>query len=834
MANQDFSQVKIDDTGTYGAVNTKTSEAVAFPSQETFMQFFGPGAKFDPNAPKASFDTSSLLGSNAGQIKSISLGSLTPATALELPATPPQANPTETATSGATETSKSLESYIKELTPPETETSKKYDSLVSELQTLLPGLKGRGEEQVKKEEEAGLPDLKKKLAEINAQILSKVAETTKTNASYEQLIQSLENQNIPMGLIIGQQAQARKLQLAEANSKSADLGLLQAVAAGLQGNITAMQQGIDRAIDLKYQDRESELNVKLEQLKLLEGKLTKEEERTKTALERKYNEEQEKIKEEKSKSKENVNLAFSANIQTQFTNKNGEFFRTSDGKPAGTPEEFFAMAGVKSFEEAYRRGLVTDLNAERVADLEFINTARANYPDANIKLTDTAEQVAAKVRSSAKYRKETYIEPTTGSYSIVTDSFGNVRVFNNRTGQFVDSPGTTPTTPTDDRARLIQDSFASIAPWLTDGAKKSVNANISNKIARGDFEGAKSDIIGAAISAIPVEQQNKAFGRNQALDALDDIQRALDEYSSAGGNTGFLKGSYENIIKNLGKTSDPKLVDVAQRITLAMIAYRNAVSGAAFTESELKQYEQLFPSIKGNTELNKAKIDSLKSVFNLNQKSVLRTVLGDRNYDSLTTDPVPKKDGSFQFKLPDGQNAYFDNRDQANKAFEEIYGIKNAFSTAGKPQASTPTKSKYGFNDIFGGVKKYFGSSAWSKGLDYVAKKGTPIPSFASGLVEKAGFEKGWGNTVVVNLGNGIKARLSHLDQMFVKPGQQIDSKMIVGTIGNTGNVLKSDGSKPTAKELAAGRGAHLDLTLYRNGKPLSAKEVDQYINSLG
>lgn len=158
----------------------------------------------------------------------------------------------------------------------------------------------------------------------------------------------------------------------------------------------------------------------------------------------------------------------------------------------------------------------------------------------------------------------------------------------------------------------------------------------------------------------------------------------------------------------------------------------------------------------------------------------------------------------------------------------EITG-KSSFNSAGNASAS-----KMSFGQIFNNAQKYFGSPLWDKGLDYVVKRGTEIPSFASGMVEKAGMEKGWGNTVMVNLGNGIKARFSHLDKILVKPGQKIDSRMLIGTVGNTGNVLKSDGTKPTAKELAAGRGTHLDLTLYKDGKPMTAKEVDKYVRSLG
>lgn len=368
----------------------------------------------------------------------IAVDKLNSATPLTVPNAKPTADSLDATSAGAQATSKSLDAYIKELTPPDTQTSKDYNSLTSSLESLLPGLTGRGTEQVTAEQNAGLPDLKVKLAGLNAQILAKVAEANKTNASYDQLIANLENpqnqqqQGIPMAAIIGQQAQARKLQLAENNSKSADLMLLQAVASGMQGNITAMQLNIDRAIDLKYSDREAEVDLKMKQLQLLEGKLNKEEQTTKLALERKYQDEQTKIQEEKAKAKDNINLAFSANVQTKYANKGGEWFRVSDGHAFSTPEELFKDAGLNSFDQLYKKGQVTDLNATRVADIEFVQQLRAKYPDAGITINDSATTASQKLAKSRIYqeavRPPQYVTHPSGTGNVITTTANDNRI----------------------------------------------------------------------------------------------------------------------------------------------------------------------------------------------------------------------------------------------------------------------------------------------------------------------------------------------------------------------------------------------------------------------
>lgn len=182
----------------------------------------------------------------------------------------------------------------------------------------------------------------------------------------------------------------------------------------------------------------------------------------------------------------------------------------------------------------------------------------------------------------------------------------------------------------------LTNALNSLAPRLTEGGRKSAKATLSNYVKANDLEGAKQFIISTAISSLPADQQNQAFGRLQAIDALSNIENLLAQYRSNGGNTNILTGTQEQIAQKLGNTTNPALANIANQITMAMVAYRRAVSGAAFTEAEAKVYEQLFPSTKNVGTLNEAKIRSLKDVFNLNQKTVLQTVVGARTYDELT------------------------------------------------------------------------------------------------------------------------------------------------------------------------------------------------------
>lgn len=182
----------------------------------------------------------------------------------------------------------------------------------------------------------------------------------------------------------------------------------------------------------------------------------------------------------------------------------------------------------------------------------------------------------------------------------------------------------------------IQNALDALTAGLTKDQRTSVTGAISSAVNRGDIDTARQTLLSTAISALPLQQQNSAFGRAVAIQQLDKVQGLLNQYVAAGGSTNVLKGSEEKIFQKLGSTSNPALANIGNQVKAAIIDYRHAVSGAAFTEAEAKQYESMFPSASNIPELNTALISSLKDVFQSQQTTVLSQVLGGRNnYESL-------------------------------------------------------------------------------------------------------------------------------------------------------------------------------------------------------
>jgi hypothetical protein len=167
------------------------------------------------------------------------------------------------------------------------------DTLTARINELLPQTTGQAQATATAEANAGVPALNTELAQTNTAIQTGVAEYNQIKAQYEALKQGLEGQgrNIPLGIVRGQQAQTQYQQQNTLNTKAADIGLLQAKALGLQGQITAAQEAAKKAVDLKYSAIEEELAVKQAQLKLLEPTLTRQEAERAKALDRQYEKE---------------------------------------------------------------------------------------------------------------------------------------------------------------------------------------------------------------------------------------------------------------------------------------------------------------------------------------------------------------------------------------------------------------------------------------------------------------------------------------------------------------------------------------------------------------
>jgi murein DD-endopeptidase MepM/ murein hydrolase activator NlpD len=75
----------------------------------------------------------------------------------------------------------------------------------------------------------------------------------------------------------------------------------------------------------------------------------------------------------------------------------------------------------------------------------------------------------------------------------------------------------------------------------------------------------------------------------------------------------------------------------------------------------------------------------------------------------------------------------------------------------------------------------------WHPGLDFPAPRGTPVYAAASGIVVGAGWNDGYGKSVLIRHAGGVDTRYAHFWRILVRVGQFVGAGARIGRVGATG-----------------------------------------------
>ena len=102
------------------------------------------------------------------------------------------------------------------------------------------------------------------------------------------------------------------------------------------------------------------------------------------------------------------------------------------------------------------------------------------------------------------------------------------------------------------------------------------------------------------------------------------------------------------------------------------------------------------------------------------------------------------------------------------------------------------------------------GGDDFHAGLDIAAEKGAPVYATAEGVVRELGYNKSYGNLVVLDHGFGLETRYGHLSEFSVKQDDKVKRGDIIGRVGATGRAT----------------GPHLHYEVLANGKLLNPLQL--------
>src|SRR5690606_28999035 len=116
------------------------------------------------------------------------------------------------------------------------------------------------------------------------------------------------------------------------------------------------------------------------------------------------------------------------------------------------------------------------------------------------------------------------------------------------------------------------------------------------------------------------------------------------------------------------------------------------------------------------------------------------------------------------------------------------------------------------------------GTTRAHRGVDYAAVTGTPIMAAGDGRVSFAGWQNGYGRTVIIDHGKGTTTLYGHMSRLGkYKVGQRVQQGAIIGYVGSTGLA-----TGPHLHYEFRVKGVHRDpLTVtFPKPEPLNGKEM--------
>lgn len=91
--------------------------------------------------------------------------------------------------------------------------------------------------------------------------------------------------------------------------------------------------------------------------------------------------------------------------------------------------------------------------------------------------------------------------------------------------------------------------------------------------------------------------------------------------------------------------------------------------------------------------------------------------------------------------------------------------------------------SLYGFR-----IHPITGRRRFHEGIDIAAIHGNGVYAYTDGKVIQAGWNGGYGISVLIDHGNGLQTRYGHLSKLNVRVGQRVKTGERIGSVGSTGN----------------------------------------------
>jgi murein DD-endopeptidase MepM/ murein hydrolase activator NlpD len=166
--------------------------------------------------------------------------------------------------------------------------------------------------------------------------------------------------------------------------------------------------------------------------------------------------------------------------------------------------------------------------------------------------------------------------------------------------------------------------------------------------------------------------------------------------------------------------------------------------------------------------------DGFEAFFDIEDASVKPGGgLGNMLFTSITVNSKTRK--FYRFRTPDGQVEFYDERGRSAHKFLMRKPVRGG---------GARLTSGFGYR-----MHPMLRKRKMHTGIDWAARRGTPIMAAGDGVVEFVGRKGSYGKYVRIRHANGYKTAYAHMHGFArnLREGTEVKQGQIIGTVGNTG-----------------------------------------------
>lgn len=244
------------------------------------------------------------------------------------------------------------------------------------------------------------------------------------------------------------------------------------------------------------------------------------------------------------------------------------------------------------------------------------------------------------------------------------------------------------------------------------------------------------------------------------------------------------KGLIESA-KELQKQLEEEKVEISKKLEKIESDKKEVVA----KQDELKEAQKEF-IVK--EEFHQSKMDELYGLES--QKSGLLASLSDKEKEleeqigdlvSYNKELQAALDSIFN-EINNGSNNGGSNSGGNNQGGEDNSGGN---TVPGDPNSETFLRPGYGVvTDPYGPrINPVTGESGFHTGVDLGDPDGAPVAASKSGVVAYSGWISGYGNTIIIDHGDGVQTLYAHNSELIVGVGQTVARGQTIAYVGSTG-----------------------------------------------